>query len=347
MLDVLLQYGLFLAKVVTIVIAIGALLMLGFVLSRRAKVEDKLELKNLNEKFRNMALTMKGGVLPKKALKKEAKAEKLRLKERQRSLETDPSARKKRLFVINFHGDIKATAVASLREEITAILSLATSKDEVLVRLENSGGLVHEHGLAASQLKRLKQREIPLTIAVDKVAASGGYMMACVGSRIIAAPFAILGSIGVLAQLPNFNRLLKGKGVDFELIKAGELKRTLTVFGANTDEDRARFQEQVEDTHALFKDFVTENRPSLDIEKVATGEHWYGKRALDLNLIDELMTSDDYLLSAAEQADIYEVSYTAGKTISEKIASLVQRGSDKILFQSLQRKLDRQLLTDR
>lgn len=346
MLDVLLQYGLFLAKVVTVVIAIGVLLALGFSLSRRVKAEDKLELKNLNEKFRNMAMAMKGGTLPKKALKKELKAEKLRLKEQQRAQQTDPSARKKRLFVINFHGDIKATAVASLREEITAILSLATAKDEVMVRLENSGGLVHEHGLAASQLKRIKQREIPLTIAVDKVAASGGYMMACVGGKIIAAPFAILGSIGVLAQLPNFHRLLKGKGVDFEMIKAGELKRTLTVFGVNTDEDRARFQEQIEDTHALFKDFVTENRPSLDIEKAATGEYWYGKRALELNLIDELMTSDDYLLSAAEQADIYEVTYTAGKTVSEKIASMVQRGSDRFLFQSWQRKLEQRFLTD-
>jgi serine protease SohB len=228
-----------------------------------------------------------------------------------------------------------------LREEITAILSLATVEDEVLVRLENSGGLVHEHGLAASQLIRIKQREIPLTIAVDKVAASGGYMMACVGNKIIAAPFAILGSIGVLAQLPNFNRLLKEKGVDFELIKAGELKRTLTVFGTNTDEDRARFQEQIEDTHALFKDFVAENRPDLDIENVATGEHWYGKRALDLKLIDELMTSDDYLLSAAEEANLYEVSYSTGKTLSEKFASMVQRSSDRIFEQGWQRNLER------
>ena len=341
MLDVLLQYGLFLAKVVTIVIAIGVLLVLGFSLSRRAKTEDTLEVKNLNERLRNMSTTIKGGVLPKKEFKKELKAQKRRQKEQQRTQETDPSARKKRLFVVNFHGDIKATAVASLREEITAILSLATTKDEVLVRLENSGGLVHEHGLAASQLKRINQHEIPLTIAVDKVAASGGYMMACVGNKIIAAPFAILGSIGVLAQLPNFNRLLKEKGIDFELIKAGELKRTLTVFGTNTDEDRARFQEQIEDTHALFKDFVAENRPELEIEKVATGEHWYGKRALDLKLIDELMTSDDYLLSAAEEADIYQVSYTAGKTLSEKLVSIVQRGSDRIFYLGWQRNLER------
>jgi serine protease SohB len=224
-----------------------------------------------------------------------------------------------------------------MREEITAILSLATPEDEVLVRLENAGGLVHEHGLAASQLLRIREHDIPLTIAVDKVAASGGYMMACVANRIIAAPFAILGSIGVLAQLPNFNRLLKKNGIDFEMIKAGELKRTLTLFGTNTDQDRARFKEQIEDTHALFKDFVSENRPSLDLDKVATGEHWYGRRALDLKLIDELKTSDDYLLSANAETDIYEITYTAGKRISEKLASALQHASDRILLSWWQR----------
>jgi serine protease SohB len=275
---------------------------------------------------------IKDAVLSKKDFKNEVKQEKAKLKAEKKKTDTEQSKRRKRIYVINFHGDIKATAVASLREEITAILSLATSKDEVLVRLENYGGLVHEHGLAASQLERIKNKNIPLTIAVDKVAASGGYMMACVGNKIIAAPFAVVGSIGVLAQLPNFHRLLKKSGIDFEQIKAGDLKRTLTMFGLNTDEDRAKFSEQLEDTHKLFKDFVSANRTNLDINAVSTGEHWYGHRALDLHLVDELMTSDDYLLSASKNTDLFEVNYATHKTFSDKLASVVQSFADKLLY---------------
>ena len=105
------------------------------------------------------------------------------------------------------------------------MLEVAQPEDQVIIRLENHGGVVHEHGLAASQLVRIREREIPLTIVVDKVAASGGYLMACVANRILAAPFAILGSIGVLAQIPNFNRLLDSHGVDFEMITAGPVQK--------------------------------------------------------------------------------------------------------------------------
>ena len=334
MTDLLMEYGLFLAKVATLVIAIAALMLMGVSASRRARSVDKLEVKDLNEKYRGMSRIMQGAVLPKKAFKKALKEDKARLKAVAKTREAEP---RKRLFVIDFHGDIKATGVASLREEITAILSLAGPRDEVLVRLENAGGLVHEHGLAASQLQRIKRKGIPLTIAVDKVAASGGYMMACVGNRIIAAPFAVLGSIGVLAQIPNFHRLLDQHGIDFELIKAGELKRTLTLFGVNTDEDRRHFKEQIEDTHALFKDFVAEHRAQLDMVRVATGEHWYGKRALELNLIDEITTSDDYLLAASQHADLYQVRYTAGKRLSEKLVSVVREALSRAPWRTAQR----------
>jgi len=324
MIDLLMQYGLFLAKAVTIVVAIAVVMMMAYSMSRKVRVMDKLEIRNLNEKYRNMTHVMKSVVLSKKQFKKDLKAENTRFKAEKKRRDTPDSESRKRIFVVNFHGDIKATAVLSLREEITSILSIARPQDEVLVRLENAGGLVHEHGLAASQLHRIKQHNVPLTIAVDKVAASGGYMMACVGDRIIAAPFAVLGSIGVLAQVPNFNRLLDKHGVDFELLKAGELKRTITMFGVNTDEDRKRFKEQLEDTHILFKEFVAEHRPVLDMTTIATGEHWYGKRALELKLVDDLLTSDEYLMNATEDTDIYEVAYTAHKRISEKLVSVVQ-----------------------
>jgi serine protease SohB len=211
--------------------------------------------------------------------------------------------------VLDFKGDIRATATASLREEISAVIELAEKNDEVLVRLENAGGAVHEHGLAASQLLRLRGRGIPLTVAVDKVAASGGYLMACAADRIVAAPFAVIGSIGVLMQMPNFHRLLEQKGVDFEQITAGRFKRTLTVFGENTDEGREKVKEELIEVHELFQNRIKELRPGVDLEQVATGEHWYGDRALELNLIDEIGTSDDFLLNAADRADLYKLNY--------------------------------------
>jgi serine protease SohB len=258
------------------------------------------------------------------------KADKIQKKKQEKSGK-EAKNNSKRIFILNFHGDIRATAVASLREEITAVLSIATPEDEILLRLENAGGLVHEHGLAASQLGRIRENQIPLTILVDKVAASGGYMMACVGNRIIAAPFAIIGSIGALMQLPNFHRLLDKHGIDFEQIKAGELKRTLTLFGTNTDKDRERAKEQAEDIHRLFKECIAYYRPHVNLSQVATGQYWHGIQAKEFNLVDDLRTSDDYLFEASKTADLYEVSYAARKTFTEKFLSRMQLAANKVL----------------
>ena len=203
-------------------------------------------------------------------------------------------------------------------------MNVARESDEVLVRLENPGGMVHEHGLAASQLMRLRERGIKLTVAVDKVAASGGYLMACVADRIIAAPFAIVGSIGVLAQIPNFHRFLKDRGVDFEQITAGRFKRTLTLFGENTEEGRHKLKEELEDVHELFRDQIAEHRPDVNMERVATGEHWYAIRARELDLVDELSTSDDFLLEAIKTRDVYRVRYRRKKTFAERLMGGVE-----------------------
>lgn len=253
-----------------------------------------------------MALALKSVVLSKKQFKKAQKEQKALDKQQDKT-------ERRRVFVMNFHGDIRGTAVASLREEVTAVLTIVQPEDEVVLRLESAGGLVHAYGLAAAQLLRIRDRGIKLTVAVDKVAASGGYMMACVADRVIAAPFAVLGSIGVVAQLPNFNRLLKKHDIDYEQFTAGQFKRTVTVFGENTDQGRHKFQEEIEETHLLFKDFVKTHRPQVDLTQVATGEHWYGTRALDCQLVDELRTSDDYLLGASTGADLYEIAYTGKK----------------------------------
>lgn len=304
------EYGMFLAKAATLVVAV--LVVVGGIvaLARRGEGQPesrgRLDIRHLNEDYDGMALALKAAILPKKALKQARKEQKARDKQH------DKTARR-RVFVLNFHGDIRAAAVASLREEVTAVLTVAQPEDEVVLRLDSAGGLVHGYGLAAAQLLRLRDRRVKLTVAVDKVAASGGYMMACVADRIIAAPFAILGSIGVIAQLPNFNRVLKKHDVDFEQFMAGEFKRTVTIFGENTDQGRRKFQEEIEDAHALFKDFIKAHRPRVDLERVATGEHWYGTRALECQLVDELRTSDDYLLDASASADLYEIIYTGKK----------------------------------
>jgi serine protease SohB len=179
---------------------------------------------------------------------------------------------------------------------------------------------------------RVRERNIPLTVAVDKVAASGGYMMACVANKIIAAPFSIVGSIGVVAQIPNFHRLLKKHDIDFEQFTAGEFKRTVTMFGENTEEGRVKFRKEVEDIHLLFKDFITQHRPKVDIASVSTGEHWPGIRALENQLVDELKTSDDYLLENSKDADLFEIKYSTKKSLWEKLGFQMQQLYDKWQF---------------
>ena len=319
MLDYLMQYGLFLAETLTIVAAIAAVVLLVAALAARRRGgagPERLEVRDLGARYREMKQTLESGLLGSRERKAAAKARKRESKARDKK----GRAERPRVFVLDFKGDIRASAVASLREEITAVLGFARAEDEVLVRLENAGGLVHEHGLAASQLLRVRERGIPLTVSVDKIAASGGYMMACVADRILAAPFAVLGSIGVLAQIPNFHRLLDSHGIDFEQFKGGEYKRTVTMFGENTDADRAKLRQDIEDIHGIFKSFVTEQRPGLDIEKVATGEHWLGRRAKDLGLCDTLVTSDDYLLEANERAELVGVRFVTPKRLAARLA---------------------------
>jgi len=315
--EFLAAYGLFLAELATFALVLVVLILV-IIASRRRGHAEGLVVEHLNRQFEDSAdglkLAIEGKGRHKKALKARQKERKREDKARSKEGSTKP-----RLFVLDFKGDLRASAAASLREEVSAVLRVATQGEQVLVRLENSGGTVHEHGFAASQLTRLKQHGLKLIVAVDKVAASGGYLMACVADRLIAAPFAIVGSIGVLAQVPNFHRLLEEKGVDFEQITAGRYKRTLTMFGENTDEGRAKLKEQVEEIHELFKAQIREHRPQVDIEAVATGEHWYGVRALELKLVDELQTSDDVLLEAAKDHDIYHIAYKRRRSLQERV----------------------------
>jgi serine protease SohB len=314
MIEFLTEYGLFLAKLATVVA--GILVVIGFAVAstKRSAQPDGLDVENLNRRFEKLGDSIRSSIQGKSAYKKESKARRKADKKRDKE-----GSERNRVFVLDFKGDLRASATASLREEVSAILAVATAEDKVLLRLENAGGTVHEHGLAASQLLRLKNHGIPLIVAVDKVAASGGYLMACTADRILAAPFAIVGSIGVIAQLPNFNRLLEEKGVDFEQVTAGRYKRTLTLFGKNTKEGREKLKEEIEEVHELFKSQIAEHRPQIDLDQVATGEHWHGIRALDLNLVDEIKTSDDFLIESANDHDLYGVVYKRRRSLPERL----------------------------
>jgi serine protease SohB len=338
MIEFFAEYGLFLLKALTIVGAIVVIVGTIAAAGRRSTMHDGLEIEQLNKKYQAMANVLKRAILDKADWKAQSKEDKKKIKTDSKSVD-----KRARSFIINFKGDLKATAVASLREEVSAILEVATPEDQVIVCLENHGGTVHEHGLAASQFVRIRDQDIPLFVSVDKVAASGGYLMACVANKIIAAPFAILGSIGVIAQLPNFNRIMDEHGIDFEMITAGQYKRNVTIFGKNTDEDRAKLKDELEDVHTLFKDVVGRYRENLDLEKVATGEHWYGTRALELGLVDELKTSDELLAELAKDRDLYRVSFKIRQPLPKRILANVDSLLEKIDSTNWRRRFESRL----
>lgn len=334
------DYLSFLAQAITIVVALlvilSALTALG---ARRHHVgTGHLEISKLNDRLDALKQCIDEVVLPpqafKKALKQATKAAKQEAKQASKQAASDEPPGK-RVFVLSFEGDLQASKVVQLRHEINAILMHAAKTDEIVVRVESPGGMVHGYGLAASQLHRIRERGLHLVVAVDKVAASGGYLMAAVANKVIAAPFALVGSIGVVAQIPNVHRLLKKNDIDFEVITAGQYKRTMTVFGENTEEGRQKFTEELEDVHALFQEFVHDNRPSVDLAKVATGEAWYGQRAIDLNLVDEIATSDAYLMQKCEDADVFEVRWVEQKKPLERVLGQIENGINQLtqLFQ--------------
>ena len=335
--ELLAQFGLFLAKAATVVVAIGLAAALVAGAARRSRAGGRRgtppEVAPLNREYRRMAAAFEQAALPRQTVRARRKADKAERKARdkkeRRRLASGGEGGRRRVFVLDFKGDLRASGVDALREEVTMVLAVAAERDEVIVRLENSGGAAHGHGLGASQLARIRARGIALTVTVDRVAASGGYMMACVADRILAAPFAIVGSIGVFAAIPNLHRLLEARGVDMEQFQAGEFKLTVTMLGKNTDAGRAKLQDQLDNIHKLFREFVAEYRPSLDMERVATGEFWHGRDALALNLVDELRTSDDYLYEASREADLFHVRGAGRPRLRHRLAELAELAVDR------------------
>ena len=327
--DFLIEYGMFLAKALTIIISIGAVLSMVVSASQktnRGEDNGEIEILPLNIDFEKTKNKLRIATVE----ESEKKIERKKIKKESKNKNAFNPKNKRKVYVVNFEGNIAASAVDNLREEITAILSVANKKDEIVVKLESSGGMVHSYGLASSQLDRIKKAKLKLTICVDKVAASGGYMMACVGDKIIAAPFAIVGSIGVVAQMPNFNKLLKKHDIDFELLTAGEHKRTLTLFGKNTDKGREKFIEELNETHELFKEYVSKRRPNVDINKIASGEIWFGSRAKELSLVDEISTSDEYICSCFNSAKVFEIKFVRKQKLLQRVGGSVEASITRI-----------------
>ena len=326
------EYGMFLAKAVTVIITIA--IIIGLAASSSAKPgKSKPKIKHLNKEIGDLKEYFQSETYSKAALKQSKKDEKQKAKENKGKSEDESP----RVYVLGFNGDIKASQANQMKDEITAILSLDKAPSEVVVKLESGGGMVHQYGFASSQLERITRKGIPLTVCVDRVAASGGYMMAAVADKIVAAPFAIVGSIGVIAQLPNFNKVLKKNDIDFEVHTAGEYKRTLTMFGENTDKARDKFREDLTEVHTMFKDFVESNRPVVNVAEVANGDVWYGNKAIDLNLVDELKTSDEYLQEKSATADVYLISQEKKKTLPQKLGLAAQLSVSKGIESALEK----------
>ena len=303
---------------------------------RNAAHYGELVVTDLSEEFKETVKHLRDFQLSEEELKQAEKTEKKAKKQEAKALKAklkngEKAAPKPCVYVLDFKGDISASETTALREEISAIINVAKADDEVLLRLESPGGVVHGYGLAASQLARLKPKGIKLTVAVDKVAASGGYMMACVADSIVSAPFAIIGSIGVVAQIPNIHRLLKKHDVDVDVMTAGEFKRTVTVLGENTEKGKQKFQQELEETHQLFKQFASQNRPCIHIDKIATGEHWFGQQAIDLKLVDEISTSDDLILEKMKEKHVVSVKYRLKKSLIKKLGRQAEESAVNIV----------------
>lgn len=323
--DALQSIGIFAAQTFLILFAILAVIITIAMLASKAGHKSEIQVELLHKKYKNFRHLLKSQTLT----KSERKDLKKKLKEERKNQDKESRDQEKKIFLIDFEGDIKASAVENLREEVTAVLTTATPQDEVVVRVESPGGMVHGYGLAASQLLRVREKGIPLTVCVDKVAASGGYLMSVTANKILCAPFAIVGSIGVVAQVPNVHRALRKFDVDYKEYTAGEYKRTVSLLGEITAKGEEKFKEQLEDTHVLFKSFVHKFRPNMNLSEVATGEYWYGEQAIAKGLVDEIRTSDDYLLGLSEKHQIVKVKYEHHESLSDKLTGIIGKAFKK------------------
>ena len=302
-------------KAVIVVLSVLICVIVPLLVIKKLKIkgsgrEKQLKLTDLKSRYEKYTRVFEQKTKDPKEFKKYLKSLKIKKKNKE--------GKKASLFVLSFTGDIKASQTQSLREEISLILKIARPGDETALLLESPGGGVSHYGLAAAQLERLRHNKIPLTVCVDRMAASGGYMMACVGQPVLASAFAFIGSIGVLFNIPNLHEFLKKRDIGYEELSAGKYKRTVTAFGKITEEKRDRLKKQLELIHRQFKNFVLKYR-DIDIEQTATGEAWTAEEALKKGLIDGLKCSDDYLLEKMKTHRVLKISLKSPKSLLEKM----------------------------
>lgn len=319
--ELLSEYGLFLLQTLTVVFAVLFVLAVSTKLSGSDDAKGSIRVTDLSKKYAQQKDYVATEIKTALPGQKQSLLERIKhkFKNKGNPEAVDAAADKKLAVILEFKGDMKASQLSALREEVSAVLAMDRIPDCVLIKLTSPGGLVHTYGLASSQLSRFKDAGIELVACVDTVAASGGYMMAVCADRIISAPFAILGSIGVVAQIPNINRFLKNRDIDVELHTAGTNKRTLTVLGENTPEGRKKFKEDLTQTHDLFKAWIAVRRPDLDLNSFADGSIFYGTDALEKGLCDQIATSDDILMQMNQDHHLIALKWHQKKSLVARI----------------------------
>lgn len=347
--EFLANWGLFAVKLVTVLVFVFLLVSLLISLAMQAKAHNEDDKDKIKFKFTNLFNFYKDNVDKLDAAidefdeSKSDKEKKAYLKQKAKALKTAPEKLREEkaerikkaeeqgefcpehLYVIDFDGDARASQVDELTKKVNLILAKATDKDEVIIKLTSPGGVVNGYGLCASQLERIRNKGISLVACVDTVAASGGYMMACVASKIVAAPFSYVGSIGVVAQIPNFNKVLKNHDVEYEQVTAGKYKRTLTMFGENTPEARDKFKQEITLIHNRFKAIVAKYRTKLDIENIATGEYWLAEDAKELNLVDQISTFDEYLQNRLDFTKVCAIKISIDKDEKKSLKDILKK----------------------
>lgn len=236
---------------------------------------------------------------------------------------------RKTAVLLSFNGDINATEVIEFGRAVSMIVQMKDLVSEVYIIINSGGGVVNGYGLLASEIERLHYSEIETYALIDQVAASGGYMAACVANHVVAAPFAYIGSIGVVSEMPNFNQILSDNGINIEQHTAGKSKRTVTPLGKITDEDRNEFKKKLERIHRSFINHVSHYRNINDADEnknsiIFSGDYWIAEETveLELGLVDEISTSQEFLLDKMKEYNIIEITFQENKTKKSKLSLL-------------------------
>ncbi len=245
-----------------------------------------------------------------------------------------------RLAVLRFQGlrDLNASGDQRLSEAIDEVLVNRDHFEEAVVIIDSPGGTTHGYGHAYALLERLSASGLKVTACIDRIGASGGYLMALPADRILAGPFAIVGSVGVVAGIPNVKRLLEEKGVSYRLFVAGDKKRVVHFADDDGPEVREYMDEKLAGIHTQFLQAVEKHRGDrVKLDEVRSGDHWSAEESVEkgLGLVDELQTSAEYLLERNREValvmierrvDITErfAGYLAAR-LSARVASLFTR----------------------